>query len=409
MRQKKRVFLFFAVSILLNMAANFAHPVTPTIIQQRGFGDYMFGVALAAMMTVNFLLSPFWGKLVGFLSSRRIILICCLGYAAGQAMFGLASTEWMMVGARMFSGIFISGVFTASLTYLVNTSPVNKRGSYLTVAATIGTVASAFGYFVGGMLGEISVSVAICAQVLLLSGCGVLFYLVCEDDATTQLREIKPKVLFREANPLAAFLSGRSIMTPLLITIFTVCTLASLGSTAFDQSFNYYLKAQLGLSSGYNGTIKALIGFVCLAANGTIGLWLINKTNIRRSSIYVYLLCSCSMLGVVLLNAVVPFVAANVIYFGFFAVSVPLTQSLVVNQVKEKDSNLIMGYYNGLKSLGGIFGALSAGLLYTIDPKWPFILGFVAFGFATVASAYYYYLSKHEDVRNVPKDVSISA
>jgi DHA1 family multidrug resistance protein-like MFS transporter len=174
--------------------------------------------------------------------------------------------------------------------------------------------------------------------------------------------------------------------------------LASLGGVAFDQSFNYYIRAQLGLSSGYNGAINALIGFVCLEANGTIGLWLINKTDIRRSSIYVYLLCSCAMLGVVLISPVAPFVAANVIYFAFFAVSVPLTQSLVANKAKGMDSNLVMGYYGSLRSLGAIFGALSAGLLYTINPKWPFILGLAAFVCATVAAGYYYQLSQKEDI-----------
>lgn len=405
LRATKQIYFFFGVSALFSMAANFAHPVTPTIIQQRGFGDYMFGVALAAMMAVNFLFSPFWGKMVSYLSSRRIILICSLGYAVGQAMFGMATTERMMVAARMFAGMFTSGAFTALLTYLVNTSPYEERNNNLTVAATIQTVAGAFGYFIGGMLGEIGISIAIVAQVVTLSACGVFFYLTCEDDATTKLQEIKPKALFKEANPLAAFLAGGKIMTPAFVTLFAVCALASLGGVAFDQSFNYYLKAQLGLSSGYNGVIKALIGFVCLAANGTIGLWLINKTDIRRSSIYVYLLCSFSMLGVVLISAVAPFVVANVIYFGVFAVSIPLTQSLVANRAQGTDSNLVMGYYGSLRSLGAIFGALSAGLLYTINPKWPFILGLAAFVCATFAAAYYYHLSQREDIRD--RDITL--
>lgn len=394
MKETKRVFLFFAVNVIFHMAASFAHPVTPTIIQQRGFGDYMFGVALASMMTANFFFSPFWGKLINFLSSRKVILICSLGYAAGQAMFGMASSEGMIVAARMFAGIFTGGVFTAFLTYLVNTSPAHMRSNYLTIAATIQTVGSAFGYFVGGMLGEIGVSVTIIAQVVTLAGCGVLFYFICQDDAINRSDKVNAKTLIREANPIAAFLDGKSIMTPLLVTLFIVCALTNLGNAAFDQSFNYYLKAQLGLSSGYNGAIKALIGFVCLAANATIGLWLINKTDIRRSSIYVFLFCSLSILGVILLNALVPFVAANVLYFAFFAVSVPITQSLVADMGKGKDSNLVMGYFNGLKSLGGIFGALAAGLLYTVNAKWPFILGFSAFGTATIVSAYHYYLSK---------------
>jgi DHA1 family multidrug resistance protein-like MFS transporter len=52
---KKKLTLFFAVMVAFNMAASFAHPVTPTLIVERGLDSSMFGVALAAMMMVNFL------------------------------------------------------------------------------------------------------------------------------------------------------------------------------------------------------------------------------------------------------------------------------------------------------------------------------------------------------------------
>ena len=38
-----------------------------------------------------------------------------------------------------------------------------------------------------------------------------------------------------------------------------------------------------------------------------------------------------------------------------------------------------MGFYNAVRSLGGIAGALFSGLLYTAGPKFPFIFGFGAF------------------------------
>ncbi len=398
MHSRRQANLFFMACVFLNLAANFAHAVTPTIIKDRGFGDYMFGVALASMMTVNFLVSPFWGKLITFVSSRTVIVICSLGYAIGQAFFWLAGTERAMVGARMFAGVFTSGVFTACLTYVVNTTPADLRGRYLTVMATIQMVASSFGYFVGGMLGELGVSFTMMAQVAVLTASGMLFYVICRDDRNTTQRQITLRPLFREANPVAAFIAGKHMMTPLLIAVFLVAALTNLGSIAFDGSFNYYLRAQLGLSSGYNGAIKGIIGLVSLAANSTLGIWLVVNTDIRRSWVLVNLICACSMLAVLLLNSTVPFVLANIIYFALFAVSAPLTQNLLARTAEGKDSNLTMGYYNGVKSLGGIAGSLSSGVLYTLNPKLPFLLGFLAFLVATGASVYYHRRSKREGV-----------
>ena len=63
MKYKLRFVLFFTGMILFNLAANFAHSVTPTIIQDLRLPDYMFGLMLATMQTSNFLFSPFWGKI----------------------------------------------------------------------------------------------------------------------------------------------------------------------------------------------------------------------------------------------------------------------------------------------------------------------------------------------------------
>ena len=87
MKYKTRFLLFFAAMILFHLASNFAHPVTPTIIQELALPDYMFGLMLAVMMIANFLMSPFWGKINLYISSRQSLFICCLGYGASQLGF----------------------------------------------------------------------------------------------------------------------------------------------------------------------------------------------------------------------------------------------------------------------------------------------------------------------------------
>ena len=93
MKYKTRFLLFFVAMALFHLAANFAHPVTPTIIQELGLPDYMFGLMLAVMMIANFALSPSWGNINRFISSRESLLICCVGYAAAQ--LGLPANECM--------------------------------------------------------------------------------------------------------------------------------------------------------------------------------------------------------------------------------------------------------------------------------------------------------------------------
>lgn len=387
---KKRMTLFFIVNILFNLAASFAHPITPTLFKSLNLGDYMFGYALAAMMLSNFMFSPFWGVMNSFISSRVSLLISCAGYALGQFFFSIAQTELQFLCARFFAGIFTGGCFVSTLNYVVNNSPDERsRGSYLTLSATISSVAGAFGFFIGGMLGEISMSLAMSAQVITLFLSGVGFYFICKNDAKIPLNELKVKQLVKEANPFSAFMASGKFLTWLLTCLMIMCMLQNLGQVAFDHSFNYYIKDVFNFSSGYNGILKAAMGLITLLANSTICIYLINRTNVKKSVIGILALCSVTMLGIVFMNSIIPFLIINVSFYAFSAISLPMLQNMSADAAQAKDSNLIMGFYNSMKSLGGIFGAFFAGAFYSLNPKYPFVCALVAFSIATILSIIY--------------------
>lgn len=381
MKRKNGMVFFFAVMFVFNMAANFVHPVTPTIILSLGLNDYMFGLALAAMMAFNFLFSPFWGKMAGYFSSKWVMLISGLGYAVGQVFFGIAQTEWQFLLARMFAGAFCGGSFVAFMTYVVNESDEKNRGKNLAVHATVTAVSASFGYFVGGMAGELGAYCAVWLQVAVLAACAVIHFVICRDD---RVKKERPPVvrLVRECNPLSAILQCRRFMTPMLAYLFLSYGLANLGYIAFEQCFNYSLRDQFLLTSGYNGVIKAALGVISLVANATLCMWILKKRNPSPYLAGVMGICTVSMLGVVLADSLVPFIAVNVVFFAFYFISLPLMQNRVAQLGKGEDSNLVMGSFNAVKSFGSIFGSALAGFLYESHVKLPFVFGFAAFALA---------------------------
>ena len=149
MKYKTRFLFFFAAMVLFNMAANFAHPVTPTIIQDLQLPDYMFGLMLACTQFTNFLFSPFWGKMNASISSRKTLLICCVGYGVAQLGFACATTQAMILLVRILAGVFVGGIFVSFLTYVINVAKPEDQAKYLTYSATITAVCGAFGYLVG--------------------------------------------------------------------------------------------------------------------------------------------------------------------------------------------------------------------------------------------------------------------
>lgn len=389
-KTKNRFLIFFLISFLFNVAASFAHPVTPTLIVERNLDSSMFGVALAAMMTMYFLFSPLWGKLCSYMPTKRIMLICCSGYAAGQIVFGMAQSELTVVLGRMFAGVFTGGCFVSMANYIVNLcgEDTSSRGKNLVYLTTIQNVGSAIGYFIGGMLGLISVETAFILQVICLALSGFLCNLLCEDDTPYK---VKPDhaLQLKDVNPFAAILGAKSFMTPMLALIFLITAISAIGQNSYEQCFNYYIKDQYGMSSAYNGMFKAGIATLTLLLNGTVALYLQQKTDTNKTFLYILIACTVLTSAVLFDPSRYVFIAVYIIYSSVQVLRLPLLQMLASARSDKTNSNAVMGFYTSMNSFGGIFGALFAGLIYARGAKLPFILAFATYLIATLLGVVY--------------------
>lgn len=323
MKYKTRFLLFFVAMALFHLASNFAHPVTPTIIQELGLPDYMFGLMLAVMMIANFALSPSWGNINRFISSRESLLICCVGYALAQLGFAYSTTQAGILFVRLLAGVFIGGVFVSMLTYVVNVARPEDMAKYLTYSATLHSVFGAFGYLIGGVVGEFSIRATFLLQAATLFVCGIMFRLCCVPDAE-RTEKVSIKELAAKSNPFDAFRDGKYFMNTAFVLLFLVNILINLGNTCFDQVFNYYLKDQLGLTSAYNGIIKAVVGFISFLFNMTLCLWIIRKADTGKSTVVLVAVCTLASLGTVFAPQISVFLSCGIALYAGYSVSVPV-------------------------------------------------------------------------------------
>ena len=395
MKYKTRFFLFFVAMVMFALSSNFAHPVTPTIIQDLQLHDYMFGVALAMMQLANFVMSPFWGKINNYISSRVSLLICCIGYGVAQIWFAYATSELMIICARLFAGAFVGGIYVSFLTYVVNVADAQDQPRYLTYSATITSVGGAFGYLIGGVLGEFSIKGTFLFQAATLIATGVFFYAVSLPDSREK-EALSIRKIAKEANPLRAFLDCGKFMTVAFAALFAVNILINFGNTGFDQAFNYYLKDQLSLTSSYNGIIKAAVGLVSFVSNMTLCIWIINKTNTRRSMVLLTGVCTLAAAGALLAPGIGLFIGFSILVYAAYSVSLPVLQNIVAAQADPKQKNLVMGFYNATKSLGSIAGSLTAGFIYSVNVKLPFACTALIYGLGLAAAIGYLRCTKEK-------------
>ena len=375
--RKQSVTRAFFLWGLYSLVANFAHPITPTFIQDLSLHDYMFGVAFACMAITNFAFSPFWGKISKSIGSSKLMGICFLGYAFAQALFGSATTELQIGLARLVGGFFIGGITVNQILYIMENSEEGKAGQNLATNVTINVVIAAFGYMTGGFLGNLSISLTFFIQVIGLAVNGVLYWILLED-AHIEREKLTMKEVVQNSNPFQAVLDARGIMTAVIAYFLIIVVSTQFATTCYEQCFNYFIKDQYGFPPSYNGLLKAAVGLITMAANSTICVYLMKKTNIFKSLIPVLSVCFGMMISIIVLDSVVPFIIMNVVFFGFNAVYQPLLQAMI-SKLSDKENGIMVGLFNSMRSLGMVGGSLLAGFIYEIGPKLSFVVSAAAF------------------------------
>lgn len=379
--QQYHFVIFFLLVAVESMAANFAHPITPTLIKNLQLPDYSFGLLYAGMAFTNFLFSPLWANQVHRIGSKRILGICCIGYSFGQMMFALSKTlPWIMT-ARLLSGFFVGGIMVSFLTYIIQHATLDKRGRYLALSATITTVFAAFGYLIGGVMGVYSIFFTFVLQSVTLAGAGILFAVLLKPDV---IDANKQALSFSDINPFQAFLDAKSFLNKTFFLLFFVVFLTSTATTAYDQNFNYFIKDQFGFPSSYNGALKAVVGFISLFANTTICLWIMKRGNVKKALRYVLAGAGILLVMMTFTTQMLPFMGINLFFFALNAIYIPLLQDVCAEEGNEQNSHQVMGFYNAMKSLGMIAGALFAGFIYGAGARLSFLCAGLFFLISTM-------------------------
>lgn len=371
--------------IPLEIVTNMAHPFTPKLFTSLHMPDYMFGVSFASMALASFLFAPFWGKTADQKGRARVLSIMSVGYGIGQLFFSWSTTIWVLVPVRFITGFFACANTVCSMSYVTDITTPDNRTRYMSYLAAAITVSGAVGYLFGGVLGDISIPLAFGVQVvlMLLLGVGIWLFLPESYQAGVDPQaSYQPWRILRTANPFR-LLSGAGRFLNAAVAVFLLVTfLASFATYAFDQAFNYFIKAELDFPTTYNGVIKAVVGLLGLLINVTVTIWLSRRADPRLSAVGILFLCGVTALATAMITQLSGFLACTVLFYSINAMHLPVLQALATRCGSQANSNGIMaGMFQSSRNLGMMGGALFAGFIYMLGSRLPFVWTGIAFFF----------------------------
>ncbi len=151
------LFILFLTAFNLFLGFSLIFPVFPKFVSDLNGSSLDVGLLVSIQPLMQFLFSPFWGKLSDKYGRKVFIFLGMLGYAISFYLTAIANNVGFLYFARIFGGIISSSAIPAILAYSSDISSNEKRNIYLGIVGGGFGLGLVVGPFIGGVIGHFDI------------------------------------------------------------------------------------------------------------------------------------------------------------------------------------------------------------------------------------------------------------
>lgn len=372
--KKPLVIIFLTVFIYL-LGFGIIIPTIPLLSTQLGATALQTGLLMSAYSFMQFIFSPFWGKLSDKYGRRPILLFCLAGEALSYLLFAQAQDLTVLFIARLLSGFFGASISTAS-AYISDITPPNERSKGMALIGAAFGLGFLFGPAIGGGLTiwaeHLSTDTFFITSFssYWVSGLCLVTFLF----AYKFLEETKAKSPARDHKALhkkIAHYFRIDTVGPLMFVFF----LSSLAMSIMEATLILYAKDKFGWGIKEVSFGFAYIGVIIVLTQGYLVRKLIPKVGEKQMLRTGLVFMTIGLSGIVISDSIFILAAAQT----FLALGVgfvnPATLGAISLLTGSEEQGTVLGTTQGMSSLGRIIGPAVGGALYSsFTIQSPFIL-----------------------------------
>ncbi len=377
MKNKPLLAIFLVVFIDL-IGFGMVVPILPYYAKQLGASPSTLGWLMMCYSGMQFLFSPFWGKLSDRIGRRPVLLTCILGLATSMIFLGMAKSLAGLFAARLLTGFFGANISTAAAYIADITKPEERSKGMGMIGAAFG-LGFLFGPAFGGLLSKWGYGTSGFVAGT-LSALNFFFALAVIKEPNLSEEEREEHRHRPSGNAILATL--KEPRTGLLVIVFFIVTL---GMAQLETTFGLFLLDRFNLDAKHAGFILAFIALMmAFVQGGGIGK-LVAKYGEVKLIMLGTIAMTMAMIGSGLSGAIWIFIIFCSLQGLGYGITNPTLQGLMSKMSSKKTQGATMGVYQSAGSLGRVIGPISAGYLFEhAGPAFPFYVASILFGISFV-------------------------
>ncbi len=370
--------IFFTVFIDL-VGFGLIIPVLPTYAQQLNASEWEVGCLIACYSVMQFLFTPFWGRLSDKVGRRPILLVSLAASALGYLIWGFSHSLAMLFIARAVAGAGNANIAVAQAYVSDVTTPENR-------AKGMGLVGAAFGlgFVLGPAIGGFCVGMGL--QTIGFIACGLSLL----DLVLTVFLLPEPPVrsnaaterFSKDKNFYFKTVSDPKLRTSLLIFFISTFAFANMEATIVMLTHK-----QFHFTAEQNSWMFTYIGLLIVFVQGGM-IHRLTKKYGEKKLIGV----GCIMVAIGLILTPITgnlWVLALALFFLAIGSGLnnPANQSMLSKLAPAERTGGVLGVGQSLSTLGRIAGPIVGGITFQyLGMSSPYFIGAVAMVVAFILS-----------------------
>lgn len=361
------VVIFCEFLICLGMSLIF--PVEPFIKNEYHFTAFDMGVMSSLFAFVQFIASPFVGRLSDKVGRKPMLVWGMLIFAVAEFIFALAQHLWVFDVSRAVDGLAAAMFVPTSMALAADITSEKDR------AKVIGWLSAAFsgglilGPGLGGMLAHVNYKFPfwIAGLLGLISTVIAWRFLPHDEDELVKSATKNP-----EDELLSSGWSQlRQIMNPTLMTLFGMIFVAAFGLAGFESIYSLYVNEVHNFDLSAIALVLTLNGIISLILQVFLFDRLVQWLGEVRLMRYCFFISVIGTILVIYDHSHWHIIVATLLVFEAFDLLRPAITTLLT-KMSQTNQGLLNGVNMSLTSVGNIIGPLISGYLLDVNYQYPY-------------------------------------
>lgn len=357
MRKSSLLIIFLIVFIDL-VGFGIVIPILPYYAQSYGASAWQLGLLMTAYSAMQFLISPFWGRLSDRIGRRPVLLMSLVATSASMIFLGLAGSLTALFVGRTLAGIFGANISTA-YAYITDVTTEKDRAKGMGLIGAGFGLGFIFGPAIGGLLSRYGYAAPMFAGAGLAAVNAVFAYFRLEEPA------LSPEA--REENRAKKF-DRRSIQLALSDPRTRIATMlffwVTFAVTQMEVVFAIYLAYRFGYDAEKAGILLAIMGVIMAGVQGGLIRRLAPRYGEAALIAVGTATCAVALVGFSYAPSILVFLLSLCLLAIGHGMLHPSLSSLASLGAHPSRRGMTMGVFQSASSLARVAGPPAAGWLY---------------------------------------------